>query len=49
LPLAVDLVATTDGDAERCDGATIRGEAKLGIAGEVADEGDGVVCHVMLL
>src|SRR5262245_52796524 len=45
LPLAVLLVAAADGDAERGDGLAALGEAQLGIAGQVPDEGDGAVCH----
>ncbi len=43
LPLAVDLVAAVDGEAEAGDATPARGVAQLRVAGQVADEGDGVV------
>ena len=38
LPLAVDLVAAVDGEAEAGDAAAAAGVAQLGVAGDVADE-----------
>jgi hypothetical protein len=43
LPLAVDLIATTDGDAKRGNSATGSSETKLWIAGEITYESDGVI------
>jgi hypothetical protein len=42
LPLAVDLIAAVDGQAEGRDRRARRREAELGVTGEVADDGDGV-------
>ena len=49
LPFTVLLVATADGETERCDATTAGREAQFGIAGEISHEGDCVVGHVWLL
>src|SRR5437879_4728541 len=46
LPLPVALEPAVDGDADRGDGLPGIGEPQLGVARDVADDGDGVVCHV---
>jgi hypothetical protein len=49
LPLAIDLIATPYGNAERRDATTGGGETKFWVAGEISHECDGVICHEGLL
>src|SRR5205823_12204264 len=45
LPFVVHLIAPVDGNAEAGHGAASGGEAEFRVARDVADDGDGVVCH----